>query len=142
MKGKSPQRIRAKTTPKSNGAKAAKARASLLLVEDHEPTRNNIRKILESRDFNVKCAGTFAEAWSLADAHFFDLLVSDIGLPDGDGYLLMRELRDRHGMRGIALTGYGLEDDIKLSEEAGFSAHLLKPITVKILDETLARLGL
>ena len=141
MKGKSPQHHRAKASTRSK-AKAAPVRARLLLVEDHEPTRNCLRKMLESRDFNVKCAGTMAEAWSLVDDHLFDLLVSDIGLPDGDGYLLMSELRDRHNMRGIALTGYGLEDDIRLSEEAGFSAHILKPITDEVLDETLARLGI
>jgi CheY-like chemotaxis protein len=139
MKVKSPNRPN--TQSKSKPARIAAVRASLLLVEDHEPTRLSIQKILESRRFNVKCAGTVAEAWSLVDAHFFDLLLSDIGLPDGDGYLLMRELRDRHGMRGVALTGYGLEDDIKLSEEAGFSAHILKPVTAKLLDETLAELG-
>ena len=78
----------------------------------------------------------------LAGANIFDLLISDIGLPDGDGYLLMRELRERHSLRGIALTGFGLEDDVKLSEEAGFSAHIMKPCTAKCLDETLAKLGI
>jgi CheY-like chemotaxis protein len=142
MKGKSPKKPRIEAPLRSKVAKAAPVRASLLLVEDHEPTRISLRKLLESRRFNVKCAATVAEAWSLVGDHFFDLMISDIGLPDGDGYLLMRELRDRHGMRGIALTGYGLEDDIKLSEEAGFSAHILKPITAKLLDETLTRLGI
>jgi CheY-like chemotaxis protein len=142
MKGNSPKRPPVETPAKSKGAKVAPARASLLLVEDHEPTRISLQKILESRHFSVKCAGTVAEAWSLAGNHVFDLLISDIGLPDGDGYLLMRELRDRHSIRGIALTGFGLEDDVKLSEEAGFSAHILKPITAKRLDETLAKLGI
>jgi CheY-like chemotaxis protein len=140
MKGKLPKRPRTEVPQKSPSAKVAPYRARLLLVEDHEPTRASLRKLLESRHFNVKCAASVAEAWELVAEHMFDLLVSDIGLPDGDGYLLMRELRDRHGMRGIALTGYGLDDDIKLSEEAGFSAHILKPITAKILDETLANL--
>lgn len=139
---KSSKRSEFETAPQSGAAKAVPARARLLLVEDHEPTRISLRKILEARHFNVKCAATVAEAWSLADDHIFDLLISDIGLPDGDGYLLMRELRDRHSMRGIALTGFGLEDDIKLSEEAGFSAHILKPISAKRLDETFERLGI
>jgi CheY-like chemotaxis protein len=142
MKGKSPKQPRAKAPLRSKVAKVAPVRASLLLVEDHEPTRIGLRKLLESRNFNVKCAATVAEAWSLLDGHFFDLLISDIGLPDGDGYLLMRELRDGHGMKGIAITGYGLEDDIKLSEEAGFSAHILKPVSARLLDETLAKLGI
>jgi CheY-like chemotaxis protein len=54
----------------------------------------------------------------------------------------MRELQERHGMRGIALTGFGMEDDIKLSKEAGFSAHLTKPIEARLLDSTLKHLGI
>jgi CheY-like chemotaxis protein len=142
MKGKSTKRPPVRFPVRSKGPKVAPSRARLLLVEDHEPTRVSLQRILQSRNFSVKCAGTVAEAWSLARDHIFDLLISDIGLPDGDGYLLMRELRDRHGIRGIALTGFGLDDDVKLSQEAGFSAHLLKPITAKRLDETLAELGI
>ncbi len=116
-------------------------RARLLLVEDHEPTRNAVQKLLCARNFEVCPAGTVAGAWALADATTFDLLVSDIGLPDGDGFLLMREMQDRFGLKGIALTGFGLEDDIKLGKEAGFSAHLVKPIQAKVLDATLTSLG-
>ncbi len=116
-------------------------RARLLLVEDHEPTRNAVQKLLSARNFEVCPAGTVADAWALAGATTFDLLLSDIGLPDGDGFLLMREMQDRFGLKGIALTGFGLEDDIKLGQEAGFSAHLVKPIRAKVLDATLASLG-
>jgi DNA-binding response OmpR family regulator len=142
MKSKTAKRPPAEARPKPRGPKVAPVRGRLLLVEDHEPTRTGLRLILESRNFNVKCAATVAEAWSLAGDHSFDLLISDIGLPDGDGYLLMRELRDRHSIKGIALTGFGLDDDIKLSEEAGFSAHIVKPFTAKCLDEALAKLGI
>jgi CheY-like chemotaxis protein len=142
MKGQSHKRPHSEVHNPSKGTKVPTVRASLLLVEDHEPTRISIQKILESRHFRVKCAATVAEAWAHVAVNHFDLLISDIGLPDGDGYLLMRELRDRDIMRGIALTGYGLEDDIRLSEEAGFSAHLLKPVSARLLEETLAKLGI
>jgi CheY-like chemotaxis protein len=142
MKCKSHSPLQAEATFRSKGNKAPPARASLLLVEDHEPTRLSLQKILESRHFDVKCAATIAEAWALVGTRVFDVLISDIGLPDGDGYLLMRELRDRHDIRGIALTGYGLEDDIRLSQEAGFSAHILKPVTAELLDNALAKLGI
>ena len=118
-------------------------RAKLLLVEDHEPTRNvlQVKLMLVARRYEVSTAGSVAEAWARIREDTYDLLVSDIGLPDGDGYLLMRQLRDRFGLRGIALTGYGMEDDIKLSKEAGFSAHLTKPIQANVLDEALASIG-
>jgi CheY-like chemotaxis protein len=66
------------------------------------------------------------------------LVLSDIGLPDGDGYALMRALRERYGMKGIALTGYGMTEDISRSSAAGFVAHLTKPIQVSVLDRALA----
>jgi DNA-binding response OmpR family regulator len=121
--------------------KTGPVRARLLLVEDHGPTRASLQRLLTARNFEVGAAGCVAEAWNLAADTGFDLLLSDIGLPDGDGYLLMRELQDRYGMRGIALTGFGLDDDIKLSKEAGFSLHLVKPIRARDLDEALASLG-
>jgi CheY-like chemotaxis protein len=63
-------------------------------------------------------------------------VVSDLGLPDGSGLTLMRELRDRYGLAGIAVSGYGTEEDRRQSADAGFSAHLTKPITVdRLLDE-------
>ena len=68
----------------------------------------------------------------------FDLVLSDIGLPDEDGFTLMRKLRDAYGLRGIALTGYGMEEDQVRSNEAGFISHLTKPISVQILDRALA----
>jgi CheY-like chemotaxis protein len=92
---------------------------------------------LLARDFEVTDVGTVAAAWDSCAQHTFHLLVSDIGLPDGDGYRLMRELQDLHGLQGIALTGYALEDDIALSREAGFAAHIVKPIQVRLLDEAL-----
>ncbi len=132
---------RRKAVPPTVAGRSQPCRARLLLVEDHEPTRNAVQKLLADRNFEVSPAGTVADAWALAADSTFDLLVSDIGLPDGDGFLLMREMQDRFGLRGIALTGFGMEDDIKLGKEAGFSAHLVKPIQAEILDATLASLG-
>ena len=139
-------KLKARPKPKARkgpaAAKAARSRGRLLLVEDHDPTRHALLRLLVSRKFDVSGAASIAEAWALVAKEKFDFLVSDIGLPDGDGYLLMRELQDRFGLKGIALTGFDMEDDAKLSKEAGFSAHLTKPIQIRILDETLASLGL
>ena len=141
MKAKPAQRRNGVPPARSRGSQPA-TRGRLLLVEDHEPTRKAVLKLLAARNFEVCAAGSVADAWALVEDARFDLVVSDIGLPDGDGFLLMRELQDRYGLRGIALTGFGLEDDIKLGKEAGFSAHIVKPIRPDVLDKTLASLGL
>ncbi|HEX8281384.1 MAG TPA: response regulator, partial [Chthoniobacterales bacterium] len=67
----------------------------------------------------------------------FDLLVSDIGLPDRSGYELMEELRAQKNMRGIALSGFGMENDVNRAREAGFSEHLTKPINFERLEEAI-----
>jgi DNA-binding NarL/FixJ family response regulator len=70
------------------------------------------------------------------------LLISDIGLPDGSGLDLMKQLRSRYGMKGIALSGYGTEDDVRRSRAAGFHSHLTKPVTSEALHaavEAVAR---
>jgi CheY-like chemotaxis protein len=62
-----------------------------------------------------------------------DLVLSDLGLPDGSGLDLMRELAGRYGLRGIALSGYGMDEDVRKSREAGFRRHLTKPVTIQRL---------
>jgi DNA-binding response OmpR family regulator len=141
-KEKTSKRAKAPDRPATGARKAAPVRGCLLLVEDHSPTRNGLQRLLAGMRFDVKAAASVEEAWELAKDTKFDALVSDIGLPDGDGYILMRELRDRYGLRGIALTGFDWENDVLLSREAGFSAHLAKPVAVKVLDQALAALGL
>lgn len=112
---------------------------TVLLVEDHEPTRTALSKLLERRRYAVKVAGTAEEARKLFHEENFDLLISDIGLPDGNGYDLMKEVRERNSAtRGIALTGYGMDQDIIKSEAAGFVAHLIKPVRVESLESALA----
>jgi CheY-like chemotaxis protein len=110
----------------------------ILLVEDHEPTRTALVRLLAGRGYEVVSAGTAAAALDEAAKTHFDLVVSDIGLPDRDGFALMRDLRDLYGMRGIALTGYGMEDDVDdRTGNSGFIAHLTKPVSVAVLDRAL-----
>jgi DNA-binding NarL/FixJ family response regulator len=61
----------------------------------------------------------------------FNILISDLGLPDGSGHDLMRDLVRHHRIPGIALSGYGMSDDIRDSIEAGFSRHMTKPVDVR-----------
>jgi signal transduction histidine kinase len=109
----------------------------LLLVEDHESTRQALGKLLQKRGYEVVTAGSVAQALACAEAGRFDLVISDLGLPDGDGAMLMIALRDRFGLGGIALTGFGMDEDIERCRAAGFTAHLTKPVTVNALDAAL-----
>ncbi|HWA85214.1 MAG TPA: response regulator, partial [Opitutus sp.] len=119
----------------------ASRRGRVLLVEDHQATRTTLEQLLERRRYQVFSAGTVAEARVLAAREPIDLVISDIGLPDGNAYELMRELHDTRGLPGIALTGYGMENDIARSYAAGFAIHLTKPLRVQLLDEALARVA-
>lgn len=100
----------------------------ILFVEDHEDTASVLGRILRNAGFDVSHAGTVAEARALAASKRFDLLISDLGLPDGSGLELMRALRDAQGMKGIALSGFGTDEDVAASAAAGFAAHLTKPV--------------
>ena len=109
----------------------------ILLVEDHGDTARVMRQVLQNKGHYVQTAGDVASALMLAGRETFDLVISDLGLPDGNGLDLMRQLKQRHGLKGIALSGFGMEEDIRKSEEAGFLAHLTKPITPQRLEEVI-----
>jgi signal transduction histidine kinase len=109
----------------------------ILLVEDHKPTLTTLEKLLQRRGHAVTSAGTAATALACADAGQFDLVISDIGLPDKTGYELMRELSERHGLKGIAMSGYGAESDRAQGRAAGFLHHLTKPVNIASLEEAL-----
>jgi two-component system, chemotaxis family, CheB/CheR fusion protein len=114
-------------------------RLHILLVEDHGLTAQMLAMALTAQGNQVDVAADVATALSLADHEKFDLLVSDLGLPDGTGYDLMRQLRQHgHGFPAIAISGYGQEQDVRHSHEAGFAAHLTKPVTREAIFDTIA----
>ncbi|MEN6451416.1 MAG: PAS domain-containing protein, partial [Thermoguttaceae bacterium] len=111
----------------------------ILLVEDHGVTAQMMRMVMAAEGHTIETAGDVATALELADQHAFDLLVSDLGLPDGSGHDLMRHLRERgHPFPGIALSGYGQEEDVRRSYEAGFATHLTKPASREAVVEAIA----
>jgi two-component system CheB/CheR fusion protein len=112
----------------------------VLLVEDHPDTARVLAHVLRTRGLSVEVAGTVESALALARESNFDLLVSDIGLPDGTGHELLRQLRTQYDFPAIALSGYGMEEDIQRSRSAGFADHLVKPINLKQLNEAIGRL--
>jgi CheY-like chemotaxis protein len=111
----------------------------LLVVEDHRDTTRMLYLLLAGLGYAVKTAGDATTALELASQESFDLLVSDIGLPDETGYELMKQIRERNPMKGIAVTAYGTEEDVRRSRDAGFSEHLLKPVKLSRLHEAIQR---
>ena len=95
---------------------------------------------MERSGYQVGLADSVATAERLADEDRFDLLISDLGLPDGSGLDLMKKLRERHGLSGIALSGYGMDEDRAASKAAGFAEHFTKPIDSERLRLAIARL--
>src|SRR6185436_16512636 len=117
----------------------AKAPLRILLVEDHAETALLLKSILESSGHSVAIAGDVNSAIAQAEGAPFDIVVSDIGLPDGTGYDLMKQLHQRYELPGIALTGYGMDEDLQLSREAGFADHIIKPVDAFQLESALYR---
>jgi len=112
-------------------------RLRILLVEDHDPSREALRSLLTLRGHGVQAAASIADARALAASGPFDLLMTDIGLPDGSGYDLLQELGSSENRLAVALTGYGMEEDVTRSKGAGFFSHVTKPLRVQELDELL-----
>lgn len=111
----------------------------ILLVEDHVDTAEAMTDLLSLAGNRVTMAGTVADALTAASAADggFDLVLSDLGLPDGSGVDLMRELSRCYGLKGIALSGYGMDEDVRQSLEAGFQKHLTKPVNLQRLEAAI-----
>ena len=133
------------TTPAGNADEIASRPLRILLVEDHADTAAVLARLLQRMGHEVMRAATVATALELAHREMrsagIDLVMSDLGLPDGSGLALMRELSSCYGLRGIALSGYGMQTDIKLSLEAGFSKHLIKPVDIALVRATISELA-
>jgi signal transduction histidine kinase/DNA-binding response OmpR family regulator len=119
---------------------AERVTARVLLVEDHLDTLMVMERVLRKRGYEVRAAESVTAALGAAGEFSFDLLVSDMGLPDGSGVDLIRGLLETRPVRGVALSGYGMEDDIRRSREAGFIEHITKPVDIDLLDQVLQRI--
>jgi CheY-like chemotaxis protein len=116
----------------------------ILLVEDHIDTSRVMTRVLKRMGHDVHTAGTVAAAIQTLESEPFEVLVSDISLPDGSGLDLMRRVRDANGkwqIHGIALTGLSMADDIQKCHDAGFEKHLAKPINPVQLQEAIQELA-
>ncbi|MDE2201410.1 MAG: response regulator [Burkholderiaceae bacterium] len=110
----------------------------VLLVEDNADTAEAMGQVLAILGHTVTVASGAQTAMRAAESGPFDLLISDIGLPDGSGLDVVRAFGERHAAPSIAITGYGMEEDIARCHEAGFTDHLTKPVDFKRLERLLA----
>ncbi|HJY53996.1 MAG TPA: ATP-binding protein [Candidatus Udaeobacter sp.] len=121
-------------------APAVSAHRRVLLVDDHHDTCLGMKRMLERRGYQITIAHSAEQAVEKVRTQDFDLLISDIGLPDRSGYDLMREVRLNKPLPGIALSGFGSEQDVNQAREAGFAKHLTKPINFERLEKTIRSL--
>jgi len=124
--------------PKASG-KAFRRGLKILLVDDHPDTCAALEKLLIRRGHLVAATHDVRSAMEAAARNKFDLLISDIALPDGSGMDLMRQVRAISSIPGIAISGFGNNGDIERSLQAGFSDHLIKPITLDDLEAAIER---
>jgi CheY-like chemotaxis protein len=124
------------------GGSMSKGRTmNILLVDDHEDTSRALKRLLERLGYCVSTANCVSKALEVSGTSQVDVLISDIGLPDGSGLDLMRTLLSRNEeLKGVALSGYGLAEDVRASKEAGFAEHLTKPVPFGTLRGVLDRL--
>ena len=122
------------------GSAPERTRGRILLVEDHGDTADVLLRILRKNGYAVEHATTVVAAQEAADQDRFDLVISDLGLPDGSGLDLMQRLRARYGFPAIALSGYGMDEDRAASKAAGFAEHFTKPIDPERLQTAIERL--
>jgi CheY-like chemotaxis protein len=111
----------------------------ILLVDDHEDTCAALEKLLIRRGYLVAATHNVRSAMEVAKRDRFDLVISDIALPDGSGMELMRRLQAIFKIPGIAISGFGSNGDIEKSQEAGFSEHLIKPLKLEKLEAAIER---
>jgi len=113
----------------------------IILIEDNTSTSMILMRILVNRlGHTVKLACSFREAVELISSFPCDLILCDIGLPDGNGLDLVKYIKEKQpNAKPIALTGFGTDEDVIKSSEAGFESHLTKPIKVSQLEQVIAK---
>jgi two-component system, chemotaxis family, CheB/CheR fusion protein len=117
---------------------------SFLIVDDSEDTIAMLEELLRLSGANVTTATNGADALRIARANEFDVILSDISMPEMDGFEFLQKLRQIDGRQHIpviAITGFGRTGDIERARAAGFYSHLTKPLNLEVLAEVLQQLG-
>jgi PAS domain S-box-containing protein len=113
----------------------------ILLVEDHSDTRQTLSRLLNHFGHQISVADNRQSALEIMQSQKFDVVLSDIGLPDGSGYDVISEAKRKQPVKAVAITGFGTDEDIRRGKEAGFDFHLVKPIDFHELRSVLDKVG-
>jgi PAS domain S-box-containing protein len=129
------------SAPLANGDLGSDAKLNVLMVDDDADTRRILSRLLSKCGHEVVPADSVQAALKFLENERFDVLISDIGLPDGSGYELVREAKKRQPLKGVALSGFGAEEDVRRSMEVGFDYHLTKPVNFQDLKSLLQKIA-
>lgn len=116
-------------------------RLRIFLVENHFDTRKYLMLYLEQMGHTIASAQSMEEALATIPCGTWDLLISDIGLPDGNGWELMERLGSSRPPNAIAMSGFGMTNDMEKSRAVGYRDHLIKPIDLDEFDRVLAEVA-
>jgi CheY-like chemotaxis protein len=111
----------------------------LIVVEDHANSAETLKRFLNAVGYEVFVATDMRSALTLASAVQFDVLLSDLALPDGDGWELLKRLSAERRIRAIAFSGHNSPDDVRRSAEVGFLEHIPKPLSPERLCAAIDR---
>jgi CheY-like chemotaxis protein len=114
---------------------------SILIIENHEVTATFISLYLQRLGHEVVVAPNAKAALERNDLARFDAILSDIGLPDVNGWELMKQIRPITGAFAIAMSGFGGEADVQRSLAAGYQHHLVKPFVPAALEDVLRKVN-
>ena len=109
----------------------------ILLIEDHNDTRQTLSRLLTHFGHQISVADNTQSALEIVQSQKFDVVLSDIGLPDGSGYDVISQVKRKQPVKAVAITGFGTDEDVRRGKEAGFDFHLIKPIDVHELRNVL-----
>jgi len=110
-------------------------------VEDHGDTLHALARLLTHFGHEISVADGAQNARKIIESKEFDVVLSDIGLPDGSGYDLISEAKRKQPIKAVALTGFGTDEDIRRGKEAGFDFHLVKPVDFHELRTVLGQIA-
>ena len=125
------------TAPRATTVAGDAKALRILLVDDDDSTLKVLTRLLKNHGHEVKTATCVQDAIAAGGRETFDLLLSDLGLPDGSGLDIMRWFSRHHPIKGIVFSGYGMDTDVEASKEAGFSVHLVKPVVAQRLIQAI-----
>jgi PAS domain S-box-containing protein len=114
-----------------------RGKTRLLLIEDHADTARALTRLLESRGYEIHSANSVAAGLKAVQEQKFDLFLCDLGLPDGTGFDFIAKARAIVDTPAIALTGFGMQQDVERAQQAGFAAHLTKPVNLQKLESSI-----